>query len=463
MLKHVTFAALVVYILSLIGAALAYKPVMTDQKPARQAVRGVAAIPDPVMGFTLVMHHTANVEEYLRAVDEIAALGFNSLQVITPAYQDNGAAPTIHVDYAPGLSPSREDLLEVLIYARNKGLSTTLTPVVHFTAARGSEWRGKINPERWDPWWRSYREMTDYFVDLAVEADVQAYCVGSQLLTTETAHDNWTSLIRHVRSRFTGKLLYTTNWDRYHIPTFWDQLDYIGVCGYWNLTTLTPAGSSIDPDHLARRWWEIRRRLMDFSKSQGRPVILTEVGYPSLPGALRHSWNVDVSDRLAIADHDTQAAGYRAFLAAWEDLLIEPRRVKFSPRRQAGEAEPKPQAAGSPDAPADQMNAASPGETARIDPLTEDDSPMAQSPQQAVEPLQRKHGFLGFFFYAWDIHKLGGPTDTGYGIRGKPSLAVVRGFMAEHGIEPVTPVLWPDQEGASEPGTRGQERRDDQP
>jgi len=384
-LQRLLIAAAVVYGLSLMGAAFAPRsqPTTAREAAAEQPATRKAQVPDPLMGFAINFHHTQDISLYLQAIDEIAALGFNSVEIVTPAFQDHGASQTIRVEYAPGKSPTREDLIEVLTYARSKGLSTTLMPIVLFSHPRGNEWRGKINPEQWEPWWRSYRQMTDYFLEIAIEADVQVYCVGSELLSTETNNDAWQKLISHVRRRFKGKLIYSTNWDHYHVPTFWKEVDIIGISGYWNMTTLTPVGSVVDPDHLAKRWIEIRSRLLEFSQAQNKPVVMTEIGYPTLPWALKNPWNYVAAGAEAKPDPMAQAAGYRAFLAAWEDLLTI--------------------------------------------------SHKQTSRSSATLPF-RSHGFLGFYFYAWDVYHQGGPQDTGYGIRNKPSYEVVRNFMTQHGF-----------------------------
>ena len=43
--------------------------------------------------------------------------------------------------------------------------------------------------------------------------------------------------------------------------------------------------------------------------------------------------------------------------------------------------------------------------------------------------------FFGVFFYAWDPYNQGGPRDTGYGVRGKPALDVVRDRLNALGVQ----------------------------
>lgn len=476
MLARVLIAAFVLYFLALIGVAISPRHHAPFASPTTAAVNlsSPTQLPDPLLGYAINFHHTTDLSLYLKAVDEIAALGFNSLEIVTPAFQENGASQTIRIEHGPGLSPTREDLVELLLYARSKGMSTTLMPIVLFTKPRGNEWRGKITPEQWGPWWNSYQNMINYFVGIAVESDVQLFCIGSELLTTETDFDQWARIIKHVRARYKGKLIYSTNWDHYHKPTFWSQVDYIGISGYWDLTTLSPADNPGDPDSMARRWIEIRKRLLTFSNVQKRPIILTEIGYPTLPWALKSPWNYVAAGPKAKADPLAQAAGYRAFLAAWEDLLPSPGQRR-SPQIDTNDLMPPFEATSQPDGQPDGQPDSQPVSQTDSQPVTQprvfdalvpellasrytsDEMsegttppglPAAASQSQSVssqgdsadQPPSRREGFLGFYFYAWDVYHQGGPNDTGYGVRNKPSYNVIKQFMQFHGFKPVKPV-----------------------
>jgi hypothetical protein len=328
--------------------------------------------PDQVLvGFALNAHHTDKPERFLRAIDDIAAAGFNSILVLTPAFQRDGASQRIRIETGPGRAPTREQLIAILSHARAKGLATTLMPVVLLTDPRGNEWRGKISPDNWDAWWSSYQTTLDYFLDIANAGGASVLCVGSELLSTEKQTARWEKLITHARSRFTGRLSYSTNWDHYHVPTFWKKLDLIGINGYWDLTTLTDADKP-EAAKLAQRWQEIREQVLTFGESQNKPVLLTEIGYPTLPWSLRDPWNYIASGNKP--DHQTQAQGYEAFLTTWRDLM---------------------------------------------------------TPRSADVKK-----FAGVFFYEWDVYYSGGQDDTGYGVRGKPALDLLKKFLSTRNAGP---------------------------
>jgi hypothetical protein len=291
-------------------------------------------------------------------------MGFNTVEVLTPTFQTDGAAEQIKVIVGPGRSPRREDLVRVLKHAHERGLTTVLMPLVLFESPRGNEWRGKIQPERWDNWWAGYRRNMDYFLDIANEAEVSVFSVGSELLSTEKQADRWDPFIKHVRKRFKGRLSYSTNWDHFQVPAFWKQLDMIGISCYWDMTKLAKSDPP-ETEALAQRWSQIRKDVLDFAATQQKPVFLTEIGYPSLPWGLKDPWNY-VNTKDATSTPEVQERGYKAFLAAWDDLLLH-----------------KPE----------------PGR------------------------------FAGVCFYEWDVYQSGGPTDTGYGIRGKPTHDLLRNWL----------------------------------
>ncbi|MCC7193318.1 MAG: hypothetical protein IT444_11100 [Phycisphaeraceae bacterium] len=357
-------AALGIYVLALVGVALAPRAAQGESTPTTQPSAATSPPAQLMLGFALNLHHTDNIDAYLQAVDEISALGFNTVELLTPMFQANGASESMRIVVGPGKSPARKDIVKVLKYARAKGLTTVLMPMVLFENPRGNEWRGKIQPEHWDRWWAAYQKNIDYFLDIANESDVSVFSVGSELLSTEKQLDRWETLIAQARHRFKGRLSYSTNWDHYQKPTFWKHLDMIGISCYWDMTRGAKENPPSDQS-LALRWEGVRKEVLAFAEAQGKPVFFTEIGYPSLPWGLKDPWNYVASDSEK-SDAAVQARGYQAFLAAWDDLL----RTSPNPQR-----------------------------------------------------------FTGVCFYKWDVYMSGGPTDTGYGIRGKPAYDLVKRWL----------------------------------
>ena len=107
---------------------------------------------------------------------------------------------------------------------------------------------------------------------------------------------------------------------------FWDDLDYIGLQEYYPL-----------PDNLAVD--SIVQKVEAVQQKYHRPVIFTEVGFPSLEGANRQPWDDSQSTRISL---QAQAAGYQAIFRAFYNqpwfrryVLVEDRNEwKRRPTRQ---------------------------------------------------------------------------------------------------------------------------------
>ncbi len=404
MTKTLAYTTAGTLLLAIIGAAIANRAVETaKQHPQLPAeVSSNEAFPskaapldntpdneDPgrkqLIGAAINLYHTDRLGLYHDALEQMSLAGFNAVQIVTPVFQVDGSGEGVGLEHGPGRGPSMDDIASLLSHAKRLGMTTMLMPQINFTTPRGNEWRGKLQPEHWAPWWQSYTQVIDLFLDTAIENNVDFFVVGCELLTTHKPEheERWRELIAHCRDRFAGQLTYSTTWDTYHKVTFWDQLDGVGVSGYWDITTLAQDSDHPTADELKRRWVEIKHRLLTYANTQGKPVLLTEVGYPSLPWALKKPWNYINNDHVA-PDHKAQAKGYAAFISAWADTI-------------------KPPAT------------ASSGETTLGDPLS-----------------------MGVFFHKWDPYNSGGPRDDGYGVAGKPAYQHLAGWLHST-AKPVTP------------------------
>jgi len=385
MLKTLAYTAAGVFLLAMIGAMFAehvYDPSVTP--PNQTGATGTSDSPpaptrEQFIGSALNLYHTEHLNLYLTAIDQMSEAGFNAVQIVTPMFQTDGASPQVRSKIGPGHGPSDQDIATLLSHAKSRGMRTMLMPQINFTDPRGNEWRGKLQPEHWAPWWLSYTQAIDRFLELAKQNKVDVFVVGCELLTTHKPEHQkrWRELIAHCRERFDGQLTYSTTWDTYYKVGFWDGLDAVGVSGYWDITTLAKDKEHPTHEELKARWIEIKQGLLRFSDSKNKPVLLTEVGYPSLPWALKDPWNYVNSDGTA-PDHDAQAAGYTAFIDAWNGTLL-----------------PTTSTPGSP----------TPGD------------PRA----------------LGVFFHKWDPYHAGGPDDTGYGIAGKPTFRLLTTWLSSQG------------------------------
>lgn len=396
MAARVGIIAVAVYLIALVGAIVGNAGKTPVVEVAPTVVLGPRQTLGQFVGMSLNLYHTEHLELYLNAIDEMASMGFNTVHVLTPVFQRDGAADEIEMLVGPGKGPARDDLMRVLAHARSRGLKIVLMPQINFISPRGNEWRGKIQPDNWQLWWASYQRMILSFADLAQEAEVDMFTVGCELLTTQKAEHlpRWQRIISDVRSRFGGALTYSTNWDSYQKVEFWDQLDAIGISAYWDVTTEAEDRQQPTDIEIATRWQKIRNDVFAYANSQGRPALLTELGYPSLPWALRDPWNYIASDSVK-ADPAVQARGYTAFIRAWQDVIKSPATTVGHPSDTA-ETFTTPQA-------------------------------RWQLP---------KGQMAGVLFYRWDPYYHGGEQDTGYGIVGKPAYKILKHWLTVGTLPP---------------------------
>ncbi len=279
----------------------------------------------PWLGFALNVHHIDRVELYLDSVDRIAAAGANALVVLSPMYVKDLQSEQIR--FIPSRCARDEELIAILSRGKQRGLRTMLIPLVLPENPRGKEWRGLMQPSNWDRWWVSYRFVVDRFIGIANRADVDILCIGSELNSVEPQIDQWQEVIAHARDRFKGLLSYSANWDRFKKVEFWDDLDLICVSSYFELIDdeeEDPTRKGAPPptvEVLADTWRKERDSMLEFARSAKKPMIISEVGYPSLPWAAEHPWNY-VAPAGTSADHAAQARCWAAFFTAWTETFL---------------------------------------------------------------------------------------------------------------------------------------------
>jgi hypothetical protein len=224
-------------------------------------------------------------------------------------------------------TPSDAAVRSVARAAKDRGLRVLLFPIVTLDELRAGEWRGTLRPDDADGWWSSYEKMILAYARIAADEGAAALSVGSELGSTEAWRDRWYHLISKVEKAFPGDLVYSANWDHYDQPSFWSRLDWIGVTGYFELTRDRDASEAA----LAKAWAPHREKLEAFAKDQGKPLVLTEVGYPAVDGGAVEPWDYT---RATAADPEEQR---RAFAALAGVFVWEWTGSSYSPRGQPAE------------------------------------------------------------------------------------------------------------------------------
>ena len=98
---------------------------------------------------------------------------------------------------------------------------------------------------------------------------------------------------------------------------FFDDVDYLGVTGYFQLASRREPFEINPPvESLVHSWREIYFRLMRWQHQWGKPLIFTEVGYLSQKGAAAQPWAEGSNEKV---DLEIQRRCYEAFIRVWDN------------------------------------------------------------------------------------------------------------------------------------------------
>ena len=236
--------------------------------------------------------------------ERLKQLGVNTLSILMEGRM-------ARVDDTEIVAPSRSDLERVraaLRDAHDLGLATVLVPHIYI---EDGTWRGEIrfnDDTTADAWWRSYGRFMHQAATIAEASGTTLLSVGVELKAMSKEAETrarMATLVKNLRSAYSGQLTYSANWDEAEHVVFWDLVDFVGVNGYYPLR----------PDPF-RGAGAVARRLTRLSRRAGRPVLVVEVGYRSSP--LSHvrpwEWPVDVEP---VVDDAAQAKAWAAVLTHW--------------------------------------------------------------------------------------------------------------------------------------------------
>jgi hypothetical protein len=233
------------------------------------------------------------------------------------AFQGDPREPELGFRHRSPRGETDAGLIHAARTARSLGLTVLWKP--HIWVGHES-WPGEIemsSEEDWADWWESYRRYVLHHAALASYAGAEMLALGVELEKTVERRDDWIRLARDARRFFPGALTYAANWgsgaDR---VSFWDAVDLAGVDAYYPLASSGEGAGegAVSDRELAEGAERVAGRLEAVAKRAGKPLLLTEVGFPARAAA----WS-DPHREGAWEDPEdeaSQARAYRALLAA---------------------------------------------------------------------------------------------------------------------------------------------------
>lgn len=244
------------------------------------------------------------------ALAQLATLGVNAISVTPFGYLRQSDQPDF-----PGRSngpsgESDESLIIARSFAKAHGMRVMLKP--HIWMGRG--WPGDINmptPAAWKIFFDRYERWMRGYALLAEMYDFDMLCVGVELVQATVGHaPAWRSMIKRLRALYSGPMVYAANWGHeFENLAFWEALEAIGIDCYY---PLSEKENPTDAELMAGAK-QIVKKIHAVSKKFNKPVLLTEIGFCSMP----QTWKSPHQDsRGAPVDLEAQRRCYEAISQA---------------------------------------------------------------------------------------------------------------------------------------------------
>jgi len=266
-------------------------------------------------GVALGMHPEAAKDhdlQYPPSLAPVQAMGANALLLAVPLVQSN-----LHShDITPGPdTPSAADLRTVIRRAHRRDMSVALMPFLIVKDGPPEAWRGRLRPHDVSAWWRSYGAQIKAYAALAAEEDIAVFVIGSELSSLSVDPRPWKQLGHEVRNIYQGKLAFVANHDALDLIAPFEAVDIAGVSAYFPLSEDVDASQ----EELHEGWAGASRRIQTFAQATAKPVLVFEVGYPSVDGGAVRPWD---SNNGGPVDLEEQRRAYVAATQALAELEL---------------------------------------------------------------------------------------------------------------------------------------------
>ncbi|NTV75294.1 MAG: hypothetical protein HGA66_13950, partial [Holophaga sp.] len=272
-------------------------------------------VPQP-RGMVLGMYAGLPDYDYREELERIAGTGATCVSLQAIYRMETGTSDEI-VRH-PTSSPTERALRRTFRQARDLQLRVMFFPTINLRdeAENAEWWRGNIRPAHWDLWWADYTAFNVHLAALAQEEGVEWYSVGTEMASTHPFPDRWRALVAEVRKVYKGKITYSVNFDSHDSFTFGDCLDVIGMNTYDPIDKFEEYPR---PDAIRDAWWWIVNKARTLHARFDKPVMVTEVGYPSVAHAHVGPWDFRTEKPLDLALQDSLLKGAFGVLRHWSD------------------------------------------------------------------------------------------------------------------------------------------------
>ncbi|EIA08553.1 glycoside hydrolase family 113 [Flavobacterium frigoris] len=141
--------------------------------------------------------------------------------------------------------------------------------------------------KEWQHWEADYEKYILDFAQLAQKEKIELFCFGTELGNSVAKRpEYWNQLIQKIKKIYTGKLTYAANWDDFDKVPFWNQLDYIGIDGYFPLSN----AENPSVEELNEGWIKHIQKMDLVQKKFNKKILFTEFGYRNSNHATEEPW-----------------------------------------------------------------------------------------------------------------------------------------------------------------------------
>lgn len=210
---------------------------------------------------------------------------------------------------------TNEDNLRLVIQnSHAAGMQVFFKPVIEI---RGRLWRGLIPGT--EGWFASYRGFIHRMAEIAEEEEVELFAVGSEYRDASQQVDQWRSVIRTVKTAYTGPLTYVANHDSYEGVEFFDDLDLVSISAYQALLPDDLEGTTSPSEAEVRELWEGEvQKVGEWLQANfpDKRLLVAEIGAQSRGEGLafRKPWDWEAPGELNLED---QSNYFQGFLSAF--------------------------------------------------------------------------------------------------------------------------------------------------
>ena len=199
-------------------------------------------------------------------------LGLTHVTLCFLAYQDT--AYSEEIDFNGPTTPTREDILAMVSYAKSIGLKVILKPMLD---CKDGTWRAHINffdidvpcETKWPNWFANYRRYITTYAKIAEEASCEMLVIGTEMVQTERRTSDWCYLIQEVRKVYSGLITYNTDKYQEENVSWWNHVDVISASGYYPINDIADQMKRIE--HVVRKY--------------KKPYFFAEAGCPCREGS----------------------------------------------------------------------------------------------------------------------------------------------------------------------------------